>query len=145
MPAAQQNENEFVRPDRAALYKVEAGGPYMRAHGRVGSLTGLPRGAVDELPDEVLRGVAVGLRGGERLHLVHHLLVGEELVEPVGGQHQELVLRADAVVAQRRRAGHVRVSADVVDLEGFQKPAVPLGLPAREKTNIDRTIIRFAD
>jgi hypothetical protein len=55
------------------------------------------------------------------------------LVEPVGGQHQELVLRADAVVAQRRRAGHVRVRADVVDLVGFQKPAVPLGLPERKK------------
>ena len=110
-------------------------------------LTGLPRGAVHELPDEVLRGVAVGLRGGERLHLVHHLLVGEVLVEPVGGQHQELVLRAnDAVVAQRRRAGHVRVRADVVDLEGFQKPAVPLGLPDRKRNlaNIDR-IVRFAD
>ena len=51
----------------------------------VGLLTGFPGGAVHELPDEVLRGVAVGLRGGERLHLVHHLLVGEELVQPVGG------------------------------------------------------------
>lgn len=106
----------------------------MRAHGRlVGLLTGLPGGAVHELADEVLRGVAVGLGGGERLHLVHHLLVGEELGEPVGGQHQELVLRPDAVVAQRRRAAHVRLRAHVVDLEGFQKPAVPLGLPQRER------------
>jgi hypothetical protein len=50
------------------------------------------------------------------------------------------------VVAQRRRAGHVRVHADVVDPEGFQKPAVPLGLPENGKklTNIDR-IVRFAD
>jgi hypothetical protein len=54
------------------------------------------------------------------------------------------------VVAQRRRAGHVWIRADVVDLEGFQKPAVPLGLPVPEikkkklLTNIDR-IVRFAD
>jgi hypothetical protein len=39
------------------------------------------------------------------------------------------------VVAQRRRAGHVRIRADVVDLEGFQKPAVPLGLPVPEEKN----------
>lgn len=93
-----------------------------------GLLTGLPRGADHELSDEVLRGVTVRLRGGERLHLVDNLLVGEELVEPVRGQHQELVLRADVVVTQRRCAADVWVRADVVDLEGCQKPAVPLGL-----------------
>lgn len=113
----------------------EAGVP-CAAHGIglvVGLLTGLPRGADHELADEVLRGVAVRLRGGERLHLVDHLLVGEVLVEPVGGQHQELVLRADAVVAQRRCAADVRVRAHVIDLEGFQKPAVPLGLPDKNR------------
>jgi hypothetical protein len=111
------------------------------------ALTGLAGGAEDELGDEVLGGVAVGVLGGERLHLIDHLLVGEVLVEPVGGQHEELVVRADTVVVQRRGAGDARTRAHVLDLEHFQQPVVPLWLPHKQSRQNMRTDIseNFSD
>jgi hypothetical protein len=108
-------------------------------------LTGLPRGAEHELGDEVLGGVAVGELGSERLHLVDHLLVGEVLVEPVGGEHEELVVRADAVVAQRRGAGDVGVRAHVLDLEHLQQPVVPLWLAHKQSESSEHACIDISE
>lgn len=96
-------------------------------------LTGFPRGAEDELSNEVLRRVAVGLLGGEHGDLIDHLLVGEVLVEPVRRQHEEPVVGADPVVAQRRRAADVWLGADVINLEGFKQPIVPFWLRGTKK------------
>lgn len=66
----------------------------------VGFLTMFPCCPLHQFSDEMVRGIAFGMLGGEHRHLINHLFVGEILIEPVRRQHQELVVGTDPVVTQ---------------------------------------------
>lgn len=89
--------------------------------------------AEEHLLDEVLGGVALGGRRDEHLHLRDRLLVGEVLVEPVGGQDQEPVPRAQLVVEKGGVARDVRRRPDVVDSEHLQQRVVPFRLSKKQQ------------
>jgi hypothetical protein len=77
---------------------------------------------------EVFGRVLAGVAGGEGLDVQDHLLVGEVVVEAVGGEDHEPVLGPELVVPEVGAAADVRRGPDVVHLEHLEERLVPPGL-----------------